>query len=121
VDVAEVRIRETYNPGAVTKVVGLVDGREQVLWEGTEATAAAPREFVVRPAAKVTARSIVVYLETSRVPGWNEIDAVELIGKDGSHQWAQSATASSSFADRLPPPAGETLEPVLPVPVPARR
>jgi hypothetical protein len=32
------------------------------------------------------------------VPGWNEIDAVELIG-DGIRQWAKSAAASSSFSD----------------------
>jgi hypothetical protein len=33
------------------------------------------------------------------VPGWNEIDAVELIGRDGSHQWAKQASASSTYAE----------------------
>ena len=32
-----------------------------------------------------------------RVAGWNEIDAVELIGRDGSRQWAKGANASSSY------------------------
>ena len=40
--IAEVRIRETFNPGAVSKVVALVDdygnGNEQVLWEGQDPT-----------------------------------------------------------------------------------
>jgi hypothetical protein len=39
-----------------------------------------------------------VYLDTAKVPGWNEIDAVELIGRDGTRQWAVSATASSTYA-----------------------
>ena len=38
-----------------------------------------------------------VYLDTKRVAGWNEIDAVELIGRDGSRQWAKGASASSSY------------------------
>jgi len=40
-----------------------------------------------------------VYLDRRRVPGWNEIDAVELVGRDGSRQWATSAIASSSYAE----------------------
>ena len=36
--------------------------------------------------------------EDVRVPGWNEIDAVEVVG-DGLRQWAATATASSSFSD----------------------
>jgi hypothetical protein len=47
----------------------------------------------------VLANSIKVYLDTARVPGWNEVDAVELIGKDGSRQWAKRASASSTYAD----------------------
>jgi len=34
-------------------------------------------------------------LDTNRTPGWNEIDAVELIG--GGAQWAKQATASSTY------------------------
>ena len=54
-------------------------------------------------AAGVNARSVKVYLDTSRVPGWNEIDAVELIGRDGSRQWARQASASSTYAERGAP------------------
>ena len=45
------------------------------------------------------ARSLKVYLDTTRVPGWNEIDAVQLVGKDGSKQWASASSSSSSYAD----------------------
>ena len=99
-ELAQVRIRESYNPGAITKVTTVANGGEMVLWEGTSARGKAPRDFVVPVAAGVQANSIIVYLDTKRVSGWNEIDAVELVGRDGSRQWATSATASSTYADR---------------------
>ena len=60
--------------------------------------APADQMFAVPPG--ITAQSIRVYLDTAKVPGWNEIDAVELIGRDGTRQWAKSATASSTYAQR---------------------
>lgn len=47
----------------------------------------------------VRAQSVKVYLDTARVLGWNEIDAVEIVGRDGSRQWATASRASSSYAD----------------------
>ena len=55
---------------------------------------------VPRLRTEVTARTVKLYLDSAGVPGWNEIDAVELVGRDGSHQWARSATASSTYAER---------------------
>jgi hypothetical protein len=81
-------------------VTGIVDGRETVLWEGTASTGPAPRDFVVPVTGNVQSSSIVVHLDTTRVAGWNEIDAVELVGRDGSRQWATGADASSTFAER---------------------
>jgi hypothetical protein len=100
VEIAEVRIRETFNPGAISKVSALVNGQELVLWEGIAESGQAPRDFVVRPTTLVRANQVAVFLDTTRVSGWNELDAVELVGRDGSRQWASSAAASSSFADR---------------------
>ena len=37
-----------------------------------------------------------ITLDTSRRPGWSEIDAVELVGPAG-RAWASSAGASSSY------------------------
>jgi hypothetical protein len=101
VELAEVRVRETYNPGAVVRVSAvLADGSEALIWEGAEEPAEAPvdRSFPVKP-GNLRARSIKIYLDTAKVPGWNEIDAVELVGKDGSRQWATQASASSTYAD----------------------
>ena len=77
VDVAEVRVRETHNPGAISKVTALtVNGTEVTLWEGTEPPSQAPVEMSFQVPNSVNAKSVKVYLDTKRVPGWNEIDAV---------------------------------------------
>jgi hypothetical protein len=98
--IAEVRIRETFNPGAIHKVVALTeDNKESIIWEGQAPPAIAPVEMVLKPTTPVTSNRIKIHLDSDRVPGWNEIDAVELVGADGSRQWAKKATASSTFAD----------------------
>jgi hypothetical protein len=100
VAIAQVRILETFNPGAVIKVSGVANGKEVVLWEGKDTTAVAPSFFVVHASAALTSDRVRIYLDTDRKPGWNEIDAVELVGKDGTRQWAKSASASSTYAER---------------------
>jgi hypothetical protein len=77
-----VRIHETFNPGAVRRVEARDgEGRWKVLWEGNSPSAEPKRWLLLSfrgvPVATTTIR---VVLDTSSVPGWNEIDAVELIG-----------------------------------------
>ena len=101
VEIAQVRILENDNPGAVVKITAqLENGAETVLWQGVEPRTAAPADqlFAIPPGH--IAASIRIYLDTGKVPGWNEIDAVELIGRDGSRQWARGASASSTYAAR---------------------
>lgn len=103
-DISEINVRETYNPGAISKIAAVLpNGEEVVVWEGTEPPAQAPVDMNFQVPAGVAAQSVKVYLDRSRVPGWNEIDAVEVVGRDGSRQWASSAAASSSFADQPRP------------------
>lgn len=98
---AEVRIRETYNPGAISKVAAVLpNGQEHIIWEGVTEPTEAPVDTVFPVAANVIAKGVKVYLDTRRVPGWNEIDAVELVARDGTRQWAARATASSSYAEQ---------------------
>jgi len=100
VQLAEVRVRETYNPGAISRVVALLpNGQEQVIWEGVTDPTEAPIDTVFPVPGNIVAKSVKVYLDTRRVAGWNEIDAVEIVGRDGQRQWANKATASSSFAE----------------------
>ena len=101
VNLAEIHVRETFNPGAISKVTAVLpDGQEFSVWEGTEPAGTAPINKVFKATGNLWTKSIVIYLDTSRVPGWNEIDAVEIVGHDGSRQWASQAAASSSYADR---------------------
>jgi hypothetical protein len=99
VAVDEVRIRESLNPGTVWRVSATVeDGASSILWAGDDPTTAAPADLVVRAKGEVVSRQVRIELDTARRPGWKGIDAVELVGRDGSRQWASEAEASSSYA-----------------------
>ena len=108
VEVAEVRIRETYNPGAISKVTAVVNNEEVTLWQGTAAQGSTPRDFVVPVSDNVQTDSVIVHFDTTRVGSWSEVDAVELVGRDGSRQWAKSADASSTYADTTRPTSETT-------------
>lgn len=98
--IKEIRIWQNDAPGAVSRVTVTVDGAEVEVWEGTDAAGSpsAPVEKVVTLAKPYISDTVTVYLDTRRVSGWNEIDAVELVAADGRRAWATSATASSTYA-----------------------
>ena len=76
-------IFEGYNPGAIVKILGKGrDAHYHVLWEGDATPGPAPRWF--EPALAnpgIDTRTIRIVLDTNRVNGWNEIDAVELVDR----------------------------------------
>lgn len=129
VGIAEVRIRESHCPGGVSQVVARLEGgREVTLWAGRDPTREAPRDLVVKVRGKIVSKSVRIYIDTERTQGWEEIDAVELVGKDGTRQWAVRASASTTFArphGPEPPPPPEPPpwppEPPPPPPRPPRR
>jgi hypothetical protein len=94
-----VRIHETHNAGAVKQVLAKKAGaRYEVLWEGEPVAASTPRWFEPDlEVASARTRTIRIILDTNAVSGWNEVDAVELVG-GGYRQWAVRARASSSYA-----------------------
>lgn len=101
VDISEIRVRETHNPGAIARLAAVLpDGQEVVIWEGVTSATEAPVDTSFSAPAGLQAQSVKVYLDRTRAPGWNEIDAVELVARDGTRQWASSATASTSYADQ---------------------
>ena len=102
------RIRETSNPGAISKVTAMVNNEEVTLWEGTAAQSGTPRDFVVPVSDGVQTDSVVVHFDTTRVGSWSEIDALQIVGRDGSRQWATSANASSTYADNTRSPSTTT-------------
>ena len=100
VEIAQVRVRESCGPGCIAKVAAVLEsGAEVVIWQGRQSPGEGIVDATFNAPAGLTARGVKVYLDTKRVPGWNEIDAVELIGRDGTRQWAQSASASSSYGE----------------------
>ena len=84
VRIAEIRIRESNNPGAVIKVVALFDDKETVVFEGEDPSEAAPTDLIIEPVNDVRTKSVKIFIDTKIKPGWEQIDAVELVGKDGS-------------------------------------
>jgi hypothetical protein len=108
---AAVLVYETYNPGAVDRVTGYdASGKEVELWSGADPTPAGTEKGIsvipVHPDFDLT--RIRIYLDSPKVPGWNEIDAVGLLDATGTTHWADSATASSTYADRPTNPPTES-------------
>ncbi len=76
-----VRIHETYNPGAVAKVEGRgADGAWRVLWRGGSSSREGAWLTLELDPAAPPVRTLRLTLDSAAVAGWNEIDAVELIG-----------------------------------------
>lgn len=79
----EVRVRESCGSGAVIKVEIFDDkGAPHTVWSGNDPT----KELNYFPVKfdKTTYKTdrVKVTLATNVVPGWNEIDAVQLVGKE---------------------------------------
>ncbi|HEY8746404.1 MAG TPA: hypothetical protein VIM11_00410 [Tepidisphaeraceae bacterium] len=101
-------VYETYNPGALTRITAIdADGKELELWAGADPTAAGSEKgiSVVPLHAATEFKTIRIYIDSQKVPGWNEIDAVGLVNEKGETRWAVSAKASSTYAERgsIPP------------------
>ena len=99
-DLSQVVVRQTCNPGTITKVVAITDtGAEVPIWQGEDPSkgqSLSDTPFVVPPG--VNARKVRIFLDTAKMPGWEEIDAIKIVGRDGGQQWANSVNASSTYA-----------------------
>ena len=131
VEIAEIDIHESFNPGAISRVSvvgpnrdGVVDtppgwrptgppetpsARSSILFSGTYVARSGVNVMVVKPSDHPRGRFVRIDLLSEKVPGWNEIDAVQLVGTDGSKQWAVGARASTSYADGAPPDPFQAL------------
>lgn len=77
-----IRVHETFNPGAVAKIEGLDGtGKWHTLWEGKDTVAEAPGWLEVAVKGGFACRVIRVTIDNDLDTGWNEIDAVELVGE----------------------------------------
>jgi hypothetical protein len=103
VAIAEIQVHENDQPGAIARVlVGETASALVPVWQGPY-TVKGDRNLLKIRAGGVRGRVVRLELASERIPGWNEIDAVEVIADDGTRQWASGARASSSYADGAPP------------------
>ena len=75
-------IHETFNPGAVVAIDArdTESGKQSRIWEGDDPGGQAP-VFVEFEVKGTVAKEITILLDTARVAGWNEIDAVKIVGQ----------------------------------------
>jgi hypothetical protein len=83
VHATEVRVRESNASGAAIRVE-LYDeaGTSHLVWGGNDPTTGLNYLIVSFPKTDYKTDRVKVTLATNVVPGWNEIDAVQLVGKD---------------------------------------
>jgi hypothetical protein len=86
VNATEVRVRQSFNPGAIIKVE-LIDenGKSHTVWEGVDKTKYERDKiqyfFAKFDETPYKTKTVKITLATNSVPGWNEIDAVQLVGQ----------------------------------------
>lgn len=79
----EIRVRESFGSGAVIKVeIFDEQGAPHTVWAGNDPTTDLNYLMVKFPKSAFKTDRVKVTLATNVVPGWNEIDAVQLIGTD---------------------------------------
>lgn len=81
----EVRVRQTFNPGAIVKIAAADPaGTWHRLWEGEDPNRYAKDRiawFIVRfPPTAFPVQRVKIHLYTLAVKGWKQIDAVQLVG-----------------------------------------
>jgi hypothetical protein len=80
---SEVRVRESCGSGAVIKIE-LFDegGAAHTVWSGNDPTTGLNYLMVKFPKTSFKTDRVKITLATNVIPGWNEIDAVQLLGTD---------------------------------------
>ena len=75
------------------------DPKEQEVWKGKDPTGVGEQRGISRidVKTKIKTKKIRIYINSTKVAGWNEIDAVGIVDEVGELQWAENATASSTF------------------------
>ncbi len=108
-----VEIYETYNPGAVVRVTAFkLDGTEVEVWKGKDPTEVGSQIGVSVIPVKTDFKTnrVKIYIESTKVPGYNEIDAVGLKDDKNKTQWARAIEASTTYAQQTDPPGQARID-----------
>ncbi len=86
VNAREIKIRQNMAPGAIIKVELIdSDGKSHTVWEGVDKTQYETDKiswFIAKfDKTPYKTKTVKITMATNSVPGWNEIDAVQLIGE----------------------------------------
>jgi hypothetical protein len=100
-----INIRETYNPGAIVKVVvSGPTGQSATVFQGQpNKVSSCPRMFEV-PVSGVSfvVNSVAVTIDQTQVQSWAEIDAVQLVGNLPSTSSSSTSSSSSTTTTVTP-------------------
>jgi len=97
----EVQIYENYAPGAVNRVTVFNENGDEIeAWKGQDPTAASNAAGISKIPINlpINTKRVKIFIDSQKVPGWNEIDAVGLVDEMGNTQWASDVQDSSSYA-----------------------
>jgi hypothetical protein len=114
VEASQILIYESYNPGAVSEVTVTDDkGMQYRVFKGKDPSLGSEMGVLMLTLAKpIKVAMVRVEIASTQVPGWNEIDAVGLVDAGtGNIAWAESAQASSTYAE--PRAAAAAVDPEL--------
>lgn len=95
-----IHVHESYCPGAVSQItLHAKDGAQRTAWQRGPTTGPSSQPTgPIEIDPPLEAVSATIDIDSKGVPGWNEIDAVELTLVDGSSAWATYAEASTTYA-----------------------
>jgi hypothetical protein len=83
VHASEVRVRESCGSGSIIKIEVFDEGGlAHTVWAGNDPTTGLNYLMVKFPKTGYKTDRVKVTLATNVIPGWNEIDAVQLVGTD---------------------------------------
>lgn len=110
-----VRVVQSFNPGAVARI-DVIDrnGKTTTVWRGPDTTPYESGKIGVleakfEPTTEPIAQ-VFLHLDAKRVSGWNEIDAVALLGTPAAKpEPGHGADAGGTFAEAAAPARGNKL------------
>jgi hypothetical protein len=102
----QIKVYESCGPGALIRVSAFDEtDTEHPAWSGTDpsplnsaATGSPVPVSTIPISLQFPTRKIKIELDSGKVPGWNEVDAVALISDKNELQWARKVRASSTYA-----------------------
>ena len=94
-----IHVHENFCPGAISKITMFDrDGKETAVWAEANPTTQPGGVLILKVAKPIISDRVKVYIDSRRVAGWNEIDAVGLKDAQGQLHWAKMASASTTYA-----------------------